>query len=297
MDERERNEFSPMEEHMSLPSHREISKVLNFCITGQNTPYQQMKQEVTESINKNRVSKNADECPVFSWGCKTEGKPPPFTRGFPVIISKVDEHGAFYQLGWEDPTKNSIALFNPDTGEWDIHPMVSMSHGNIWSVYSFQTISALIARIFEYLGIPVLVYIDDILIFSPPEYAEVHFNFVKKVMTLLGFDLSTKSDGVILGQLGKPTEVLGFEYTATLENGTPKMVVEVGADRLAATRKETINLMQTIRDGKRVMKKMVDRVLGLLSFICYAKEFRQEIPFLALMNRDAKASQLEIDID
>lgn len=77
--------------------------------------------------------------------------------------------------------------------------MASMSHGNIWSVYSFQTVSTLVARIFEYLGIPALVYIDDILIFSPPEFVDVHFEFVKKVMTLLGFDLSTKEDGLILG--------------------------------------------------------------------------------------------------
>lgn len=58
-----------------------------------------MKQEVTESIEQNRVSKDAKENPVFAWESKTKGKRPPFRKGFPVIISKVDEHGAFYQLG------------------------------------------------------------------------------------------------------------------------------------------------------------------------------------------------------
>lgn len=96
-----------------------------------------MKAEVTKSIDRNRVSKDAKENPVFNWQSETKGIRPPFKAGFPVIISKVDEHGAFYQLGWEDPTKNSIGLYNADTGEWDIHPMASMSHGNIWSVYSF----------------------------------------------------------------------------------------------------------------------------------------------------------------
>lgn len=43
VDERERNKYSPMEEHMSLPSHREISKVLAYALSGKNTPYQQLK--------------------------------------------------------------------------------------------------------------------------------------------------------------------------------------------------------------------------------------------------------------
>lgn len=112
------------------------------------------------------------------------------------------------------------------------------------------------------------------MIFSPPEFAEVYFEFAKKVMTLLGFDLSTKEDGLIQGQLGKPTEVLGFQYTTTIESGKPKVVVEVSQERIDATAKETSELVSMIKDGRRIMKKKIDRVLGLLSFICYAAEFR-----------------------
>lgn len=192
------------------------------------------------------------EKPVFEWDSEAKPAPAILPTGFAALISRVDEHGAFYQLGWENPTQNSVALYNPETKEWDIHPMTSMSHGNAWSVFSFQTISALVARIFEYLGIPVLAHTDDILIFSPPELAETHFNFVKKVMTDLGFDLTTKEDGLIQGQEGQTTEVLGFHYTAHNQPGAEKNVVHVGQDRIDATCAEIDCLIEQTAEGKRI---------------------------------------------
>lgn len=130
--------------------------------------------------------------------------------------------------------------------------MTSMSHGSVWSVFSFQTVSTLVARIFEYLGIPALVYTGDILIFSPPELAETHFNFVKEVVTSLGFGLATKEDGLIQGREGQAAEVLGFHYTARNQPGAEKNAVQVGQDRIDATCAEVDCPIQQTAEGKRI---------------------------------------------
>lgn len=39
--------------------------------------------------------------------------------------------------------------------------------------------------------------------------------------------------------MGRPTEVLGFQYTTTNDNGKPKVTIEVGEDRIKASAKET----------------------------------------------------------
>lgn len=88
-----------MSEHMSLPSHRELSRILSFAIAGVDTPYNQLKGEVTKSLSQNRKDKTAKENPVYSWEAKAKPGREPTKNGFPPCLGKVDEHGAFYQLG------------------------------------------------------------------------------------------------------------------------------------------------------------------------------------------------------
>lgn len=124
-----------------------------------------------------------------------------------------------------------------------------------------------------------MVYIDDIIIISPPELAGVHFQFVKKVMRLLGFDLTSKEDGLVEGKINKQVDILGLNYKAAYKRGRsgiirPVVTVTAGQDRMNATIDTAKQFIQTLKGSDRINYKDVHKVFGLLAFICYARDFR-----------------------
>ena len=42
----------------------------------------------------------------------------PLENGFAPVLSKVDLHGAYYQLGFKDPSENAVGLYNPEEDQW-----------------------------------------------------------------------------------------------------------------------------------------------------------------------------------
>lgn len=98
--------------------------------------------------------------------------------------------------------------------------MVSMSHGSARSAPGSRTISTLVSGIFECTRTSALARIGDILFFSPPGLAQAHYEFAREATKGLGLSLSAKQGGPIQGVDGKPTEVLGFHYTARSDGAT-----------------------------------------------------------------------------
>lgn len=78
-------------------------------------------------------------------------------------------------------------------------------------------------------NIPVIGYIDDFVILSPPHLTKIYFRFCKDLMEELGLELSDKPSGCFQGKLGTPTEVLGLDYTVTQDGWT----VEIPPDKIA----------------------------------------------------------------
>jgi len=64
------------------------------------------------------------------------------------------------------------------------------------------------------MGIMSRCYIDDHVLFKHPRFAKLHFTYFKKLLGELGFQISSKPDGMVIGQQNVPSEVLGLFYTS-----------------------------------------------------------------------------------
>ena len=77
-----------------------------------------------------------------------------------------------------------------------------------------------------FLKVPCRPYIDDFLVFSPSSMSAKHAQYTKKLLGVLGFDISSKADGCIEGSIGQNTEALGLNYkTEILPDGSPLIQV------------------------------------------------------------------------
>ena len=114
-------------------------------------------------------------------------------------------------------------------------------------------------------------------------------------MHIFGFQLSTKSDGIVVGIAGKPTEVLGFNYTATTSETQEdeSVLVEVGADRIRATVSLINEFIKQLDDGKVEDPTFVYKVFGTIAFIVFARQFRSELPFISFLFDKLKPTKHE----
>ena len=120
-----------------------------------------------------------------------------------------------------------------------------MTFGNRNSVASFQTVSEFLKEIFLAWGVCFFPYIDDYIIVSAQGLAAVHTNFVKEALKVLGFGVSPKRDGVLIGEMNTPVEVLGLNYI-TSENGVK---IVISPDRVQIIQETIDQALKKLKKG------------------------------------------------
>ena len=283
------NLFSPTTYHLSLPSHTEIADILAYCLNPDfDEHWLGAKREVSESI-KRELSLRKSRHPGKSkkpyrpaWAEFNAFISPArnsSSKSFLPLIGKIDLSNAYYQMGVRDPRLCPIGLF--DGSNWNYFLSNCLTFGNRHSVNSFQTFSEFVARVASYLGIAVVPYLDDFVLISAPEFQKTHHSFLKKLIGLLGFSISSKADGDICGQTNVVTDVLGLNYMSD-ELGIEVTIPDSKANAIA---RETSELADEAESGRPLNEKLLKHVFGLLNFVACAKATRDTAPLLSLTAR------------
>lgn len=284
------NLFSPTSYHLSLPSHSELADTIAYCINpGFDEHWLGAKEEVTGSIQKELAlrksrhgGKKGKKTYRPAWNefnaFITPASEASF-QSFLPLIGKIDLSNAYYQLGVRDPRLCPVGLF--DGKGWNYFLSNCLTFGNRHSVNSFQTFSEFVARLAAFLGIAVVPYLDDFVLISAPEFQKVHHKFLKKLIGMLGFSISSKADGDICGAQNIITEVLGLDYL-TDETGVQVTIPDSKAEAIS---REATELADQADGPLALDTKLLKHVFGLLNFIACSRLWRDEAPLLSLTAR------------
>jgi len=208
---------------------------------------------------------------------KEKLKPP---RAPPVVISKIDLEAAYYQFGVEKSSLNILAVWDNDIPKWRYYQSKCLTFGNVHSVYGFVRVTTLVALyLYKTYNIIVLPYIDDFIIISTAEASEVEYNIVRDVLLALGFRLSSKNDGCVLGKIGDPINVLGLDYTLSTE----AFRMSVPLDKLKSLSQKIDDIILTLLRNENPKIKTLLSVHGMVSFLMYFKRYKQEVMYLQLL--------------
>ncbi len=135
------------------------------------------------------------------------------TKTVPLVMSKIDLSGCFYQYAASSPERSRVALFNADKNRYQIFKSNCLTFGNRHSILAAQAVTDMLVLLGLSAGIVVSGYVDDFVLIAPADIAETQFRWFKKTLRFLGFDLSDKPGGCVLGQIGQPIDILGLDYT------------------------------------------------------------------------------------
>lgn len=296
IDDRHLNRLSPISCHLTLPSHRLLAKAVCFCLGKEDLPWQQLKNSIQESIDENRRSSASDieaRLVLDNLLEQTASPSPAPDNAFVPILSTIDLSDAYYQYGYSSPSL--IAPFNTEPqvespwGKWGIHKSFALTFGNVRSVFTFVVIGCMIQRVLDFMGIPIVVYIDDFVIISKPGFETIHYIFVVRLFRALGLKITTKEDGAVLGMLNTDIEILGLLYRA----GRNQMKIRISKERALDFKKQVkITKDQILSpDGSLtnlVKTKDLASLLGSANFITTFRLFRPEAPFQGADLRDPK---------
>ena len=105
-----------------------------------------------------------------------------------------------------------MAIYNYDLGRYQLFRSNCLTFGNRHSIFAAQAVTEMLVALLVSAGVPVFGYVDDFIIFAPPHLMPIYFQFTKDVLQALGFELSPKASGCVLGKDGEKIELLGLDY-------------------------------------------------------------------------------------
>ena len=99
------------------------------------------------------------------------------------------------------------------------------------------------------------------------------------MLLALGFRLSSKNDGCVLGKIGDPINVLGLDYTLSTE----AFRMSVPLDKLKSLSQKIDDIILTLLRNENPKIKTLLSVHGMVSFLMYFKRYKQEVMYLQLL--------------
>ncbi len=274
--EKPRNElFNPASAHMTLVSHKDIAAIAAFCLDPDAKPV--FFTEKSDIQNQIKSEKQKGKRPVWD-DIVPQALKSPKARGFIPSLGKLDKSNAYYQLPVFDPHQNAVALHDGDF--WHYYLSCVLTFGSRHSAQHFQTFSEFVCRILAYfLGIAARPYIDDVIRFSHPAFAELHQDYMRKTVKLLGFTISQKYDGDITGVENEDVEILGLIYNYS----NKKLTVRAEKKRIESITSEINNALAQLTAGLPLAKKQIQKILGQVNFVQSHRQFKTEGPLTALL--------------
>ena len=162
----------------------------------------QLPSEIAEAIirkNKGRFLENL-----------TKRGPAAFLRDFKK---------AYYQVGCQKPSQNTIQAYDNLTKGWRLFEAISLTMGNTHSVTSWCRIAEA-AEFFSRKigGLIQFIYIDDSTTLAVNErVAKVQMNFLDELNKQLGLEISDKAEARQDSMSSEKMLILGLEYSFTAE--------------------------------------------------------------------------------
>ena len=274
---------------MDLPGHRHCHRLCSNLLDPESIPMNvQSKRDLQADMALEREARDKTS-KRFWWTSVRRVRQPQKSTVKRIIpsISKIDLKSAYFQLGYSlvDSDYAVYCVYDADSGRWRLLRSYILSFGNRWSAFSFCCYSALIQQTLARVGIITLVYIDDILLFSPPGLERFIFDMAFKVISYFGCEITDKPDGVVLGLPNELVEVLGLDYkTFILEESDemgPHAIVTV---TIPKQKRETLlrEFSQVIQRVTPILYRSLTprhlaRVTGMYVFILWNATFRPEV--------------------
>lgn len=267
---------TPLAEHITLPSHKSLVQIASYCISNHyDGPLISAKNAINESIAR---EKSLEQTARAAWSDFRPSPPPPNEDpyGFVPVVDKKDLRDAYFQVPVRRPSIVALAAGS----RWEYFESFCMPFGDRLAVPYFQGNTQFIERVIaHYLGIPTVGYIDDFLSFIPYEVREIVHNAIQAVLTLFGFTISPKADGNVMGSRTEPVEVLGLLYKSSEE----ALEILISEDRVLQFKEEVEKFSERLNKNE-IVERDVQRIHGLVCFICYSREIFSEGPLIALLN-------------
>jgi len=227
----ERNtKYTRVGEHASLPSVAQLTQAVSYCATGaRDAPVMQMRRDVAADIDYEKITKMRQLVRSPHRRLPKRRK----RRGWIPRLAKVDCSNAFFQLPARRPQHNRCKMWNPTLQPpgWSHFRSNSLTMGNIRSILSWMTVSVFLGRLFRRFGIPLWVYIDDLIAILSGGNVRRLREFIVKTVRRLGFGADDKKLERHHEEAGKVVTnsvvtdgglpVLGIEFLVLEEESRP----------------------------------------------------------------------------
>ena len=271
--------FNPTTEHIELAGHAKLKEVISYCINrNYDSTWKATRNNIQASL---REDKAREQTLRATWAdfppraCTATEDP----MGFLPVLGKTDLSGAYYQLPISKYWLNKVFIPSPDG--WIPKFSAVLTFGNKKSVLSMQGFTEFVCRVCaKYLGIPVIGYIDDFIIFATGALGDLYHQAVLEVFALLGFTVTTKKSGSFPPKMDVPADILGLDY---LSSGM-SVSITASPDRIAKIKREIAEFSGALMTSRLISENALQRVYGQISFISCNKAFATEGPLLTQIN-------------
>eukprot|EP00392_Amoebophrya_sp_AT5.2_P003826 g3831.t1 len=289
----ERNtKYTRAGEHASLPSVAQLTQAVSYCATGaRDAPVVQMKNDATADIDFEKILRLRDL--VRTPRLRVKKKKAARRRGWIPRLAKVDCSSAFFQLPARRPAHNRCKMWNPTSQPpgWVHYRSNSLTMGNIRSILQWMVVSVFLERLFRRFGIPIWVYIDDLIaILSRGNVRRIH-EFIARTTRRLGFRADDKKLERHHEEAGKIVTnsvvttgglpVLGIEFLVQEEAERPaRMEVFAPADKVESVARSAGVAADAAIDGS-LTHQQLQKLHGEMCFCFFARVHKASMAHFA----------------
>lgn len=183
--------FSPCIEHIKLPGHRLLQEAVSFCADGNYLSTFSATRIDIETFMDSERSKDQSKRATWSDFVPRRQSADPDPLSFMPCLGKADLSNAYYQLPVDRADLSKVLI--PSIDDWVPRLSAVLTFGNR---AAFQGWTEFLDRIANfYLGIPILGYLDDYIIFAPENSGGIYHRAIQRLFDLMGFSLTAKHDG------------------------------------------------------------------------------------------------------
>jgi hypothetical protein len=266
LDWRPGNKLSPQTEKIELYAHTTVQQMTAMAVQGKlNLPIIQTKKDVMKEvlITTKGIRKQKDidrEAAVRRFNTVK-------IRKFIPHYVKIDFKGYFWQNMVEEPMENNITYWSHKEGKYKQMYTAASQFGNIHSLWFGVRQSRLLQEIIsEFLGFPVIIYIDDtIILVYCKEHAILAETLVCDIFLKLGFALSNSK----IEKTSEPLdsiEILGQLYKRSRD----AILIGLSHEKRRKVLQHVINCGNILQTGTMVSHKDMEKLAGNLIYLLYS---------------------------
>ena len=161
-----------------------------------------------------------------------------------LALILLDLKAAYRQFVVQFPFLNTYKTWNHETRTWRFTYSPLLMFGAMPSIYFFSVFPMALTMIFAYLGIPVTMYVDDLIIYTTVEAADIVLQLVTAMLSIIGLKLAEEKTQIVK-TFTDPANALGYLYSirsegkyiiATLTEPKFKQVTDMLASAISAVR-------------------------------------------------------------